>query len=112
MDANGRNGEASTAPPHGHNPSQGRYISAEIMAKLFDFNDPTFFENMIKGLMHNDNSHRRDAEGVLEACKAQTGPFSQQLVQLIRGSKDTSVRSMCAVLLRKVRGLPDCTHCY
>ena len=78
-------------------------VSQELIAQLLDVKQPSAFEEMIKSLMHNDNAVRCNAEGALEACKNHAAPFTEQLIQLLRNSQDTSIRSMSAVLLRKVR---------
>ena len=90
-------------------------VPAEVVARVLDVTQPAAFEEMLRGLMHNDNNVRSSAESVLEACTQHAEPLAQQLVQLLRGSKDTAVRSISAVLLRKVRlrerGSPSFSGC-
>ena len=85
----------------------GAAVPQELIVRVLDVAQPSAFEEMLRGLMSNDNAMRTNAESVLEACGDHAEQLAHQLVQLLRRSEEESVRSICAVLLRKKLGGPE-----
>ncbi len=74
------------------------------MRAVLDTSAPAAFEALLDALMGIDNSARGAAEALFEACKAQAAEaLVAQLVRCLRTSARTELRSLAAVLLRKVR---------
>lgn len=61
------------------------------------------FEQLLQQLMSPTNEDRARAEELFTQCRAHADPCVGQLVVTLRQSQDVGARSLCAVLLRKVR---------
>lgn len=64
--------------------------------------DRNAFEQLLGQLMANSNEQRSQAESVFNDCKKNPEPLVGQLMATLQQSKDDTIRSLCAVLLRKV----------
>lgn len=65
--------------------------------------DAGAFEALLQMLMSAQNEQRAHAELVLTEFKKHPDACVGQLVRSLRGSPDLQARSLCAVMLRKVR---------
>lgn len=64
--------------------------------------DRNAFEQLLGQLMANANEQRSQAESMFNECKKQPEACVGQLMATLQQSQDDTIRSLCAVLLRKV----------
>ena len=65
--------------------------------------DASAFEGLLQMLMSPQNEQRSHAEKIFAELKKQPDACASQLVRSLRSSPNLESRSLCAVLLRKVR---------
>ncbi len=65
--------------------------------------DSAAFEALLQMLMSAQNEQRSHAEHVFSELKKHPDACVSQLIRSLRNSADLQARSLCAVMLRKVR---------
>jgi len=65
--------------------------------------DASAFEGLLQMLMSAQNEQRSHAESVFSELKKHADPCVQHLIRSLRTSPSLECRSLCAVLLRKVK---------
>lgn len=66
--------------------------------------DQAAFEALLTAMMSASNEQRTQAEAVFGELKKHPDACVSQLIRSLRNSPDLQCRSLCAVMLRKVRG--------
>jgi hypothetical protein len=78
-------------------------MAAPDVTAVLDPSAPAQFEALLSGMQNNVNETRAACEELFTRCKAHPEPLVACLVRCLRTSADAQLRSIAAVLLRKVR---------